>query len=100
MKKMFIRWCFCGTPAEYEAGKRLHNEELKVYRKRWYYILGLLLILLPSVYLLKKYDRWDVWLSVLLVTIGIVLTRDTAIEHYVVKLIREREEGRKNEENT
>jgi hypothetical protein len=77
------------TPSEYEEGKRIHIAELKIYRKRWHYLVGLLLTIAPMIDLFRKYEVWDVWLSVLLLAIGNMLIRDTISEHYVVKLMRE-----------
>lgn len=88
MKRLFLRWFFCGTPAEYEEGKRIHFSELKIYRKRRYYIAGLVLTVLPLIYLIRQYTSWDVLLCVLSVAIGNMLIRDTISEHYVVKLLR------------
>ena len=88
MKRLFLHWFFCGTPAEYEEGKQIHFAELKIYRKRWYYIAGFVLTVLPLIYLIQKYDTWDIWLGVLSIAIGNMLIRDTISEHYVVKLLR------------
>jgi len=90
VKKLLIRWFFCGTEEEYSTGKQIHLEEMKVYRKRWYYILGIILLAAPLIHLIRHYPRWDVWLSVGSLSVGLILTRDTVIEHYVVKLLRER----------
>ncbi|HEY8961042.1 MAG TPA: hypothetical protein VIM57_02490 [Luteolibacter sp.] len=99
MKRLFIRWCFCGTPAEYEQGKRMHFEELRIYRKRWYYILGLLLSIAPIIYLARAYETTDVWLCVASFAIGSMLVRDTISEHYVVKILRERKSTEATERN-
>ncbi len=90
MKTLLLRLFFCGTPEEYQEGKIIHADELQIYRKRWYYLLGVLLLAGPVIYLMATYRNWDVWLCVLLMIIGVTLSRDTVIEHYVVKLMRER----------
>ena len=90
MKRLFLRLFFCGTPAEYEEGKRIHFSEVKIYRKRWYYIAGIVLTVLPLLYLIRQYDSWEIWLCVLSIAIGNMLIHDTISEHYVVKLLRAR----------
>jgi hypothetical protein len=90
MKRLLIRWCFCGTSSEYEDGKRMHIEELRLYRKRWYYILGVILSVAPIFYLARAYGSLDVWLCVASFAIGGMLVRDTISEHYAVKILRER----------
>jgi hypothetical protein len=100
MKRLFLRWFFHGTLSEYEVGKRIHIEELRIYRRRWYFIVGLILTVGPVVYLVREYESWDIWLCVLSFTIGGMLTRDTIIEHYVVKILRERAETKESKMKT
>lgn len=93
MKDLFIRWCFCGTPKEYEEGRLMHIEEIRTYRKRWYYILGVFLSFAPIIYLARAYGSLDIWLCIVSFALGGMLTRDTISEHYVVKILRERKSG-------
>ena len=68
----------------------MHIEELRLYRKRWYYILGFILSVVPIIYLARAYGSFDIWLCIASFAIGGMLIRDTISEHYVVKILRER----------
>jgi hypothetical protein len=91
LKKIIIKYFFCGTEEEYEEGKPIFTEEAKIYTKRPTYLIGAVLFGggLISLMILFEYS-WLVILIVCLSCTGELLIRDTIIEHYVVKLLRER----------
>jgi len=78
----------------------MHIEELRIYRRRWYYIAGVILSIAPVFYLARAYGAMDVWLCVASFAVGGALIRDTISEHYVVKILRDRgsNNAEKNEE--
>src|SRR5256885_2278478 len=86
----FLRRAFPGTLEEYYAARALHFTEVKVYRRRVQFIVGLVGFGGPLMFLLIS-DllpfRWKILLLVPLAG-GVICLCDTIAEHYALRLLR------------
>jgi uncharacterized membrane protein len=95
MRAAMIKLFFPGSLTEYEKAKQIHLRELRVYRRRWHFILGLILLAVPLLLAVTKDPDWKTYLGVIMVIAGFILIHDTITEHYCLKLIRDEEERKK-----
>jgi hypothetical protein len=90
LKEFLITKTFPGTVEEYRRSKEIHSTEIKRYRTRKQYVLGILLFFGPFFCLMVISHSWLVWVLLLAMISGVILIRDTITEHYCLKIYRDR----------
>lgn len=87
--KFMIKCSPFNSVEEYEGARKIHISEIKIYRKQWQYILGLVLFALPFFYFLWTLESLFSILLLSFMPIGVVCIKDTICEHYCRKIYRE-----------
>lgn len=90
LKNNFVKLFTFKGEDEYDGAKKIYLEELKVYRKQWQFILGVVLFAVPLLTLLVIVDAWYYKLMILCIALGEMCIRDTIAEHFCLKLYRKK----------
>lgn len=88
MRKFILKFMFPGSLEAYDEANKIHFVEMRVYRRRWYFLLGCLLFLVPALMIIRS-GSWPVKIGILSMAVGFVFVRDTITEHFCLKLLRE-----------
>jgi hypothetical protein len=87
--KWIVEHVFPGTYDEYLESKKIHQAEIKKYRKNLQFMIGFPLYAVP-LFILFAEPGWHGKIIALCVAIGEMLMRDTISEHYCALINRER----------
>ena len=90
MRAYLISKFFPGSLAEYEEAKRMHSHEIRQYRRRWHFVVGLVLFGGPPMVAMASDVGWTVKVGAVLMVAGFIFIQDTITQHYCLKIIRER----------
>ena len=91
----FVELCFPGSYKEYLESKKIHETEIKKYRKNPQFIVGIILYIIPFMLLLSAASDWKTRLFLLSIAIGDMLIRDSVSEHYCALINRKNKNDNK-----
>lgn len=78
------------TPTSLEAAKQVHFIEMRSYRKRRPFILGMVMMAAPLLVAVVSIESWSIKIGALLVALGFKLVHDTITQHFASKLAIDR----------
>ncbi|UCE24141.1 MAG: hypothetical protein JSU74_12735 [Candidatus Zixiibacteriota bacterium] len=89
-QKFIIKCTTFDTIEDYDGARRVLRDEVKVYRKHWQFVVGMILFFVSALYLLYALDNWYLRLVLLAVVVGETMIRDAVTEHLCLKIYKDK----------